>query len=365
MSGVRIRILIASTLALSIVAAGAIGLSSIRSGSSESTMGDLLALCARNGSVDIGCINQGLDAVNLDKPALAAAYVVSDAESSSKLGESCHGIMHLIGQKIYNRVDEVAVSLSSHWAPCGYGLLHGVMERQIIPTNLDEAAAKVKSLCMLGNLQDESRVYGECLHSLGHAIFDSRDNFSQALEVCDTAFATESGVPDRIGCYTGLAMKQRDKVLVEINNGRVIEPNVEAFEEVGQACAVGDSLFALACAPGFIQIATDSSPEHVKPFLSWCSATAPEASNECFRQAGVYMGHFRDKFDSLSSSIAICDSGTATEVESCRIGMVEGLENRGESRARALDELCQSYKASLGREGVGLCAKAREIYPLG
>ena len=325
---------------------------------------DALSVCERDGTFDVACITQSIDSLPVSDAGLFAAGILDLVRGNPELADTCHSIMHTLGRHVSSEVSAIADDLASVWEPCGYGMLHGVYESQSIPIDVSDAGAVVAALCQMGNLESNARLTGECYHALGHAIFDTYKTLKSSLPVCDSAFPgqTEQSRAKRIGCYSGLAMKERDIVLSRIVNGEKISPTIEAFDAVAGACREGDDDFALACAPGFVQVATEFGASHIPSFLQWCSNVTGVGSNQCYQQAGVYMGHFRAKFDSLAQSVNLCSPGSDEAVDLCRTSLVEGLMNRGDSVEKAVGEVCGAYQRAGLPETNRLCELARTRY---
>jgi hypothetical protein len=325
---------------------------------------DALSVCERDGTFDIACITQSIDALPVSDAGLFAAGILDVVRANPELADTCHNIMHTLGRHVSSEIITIADELASVWEPCGYGMLHGVYESQTIPSSVAEAGPVVASLCQMGNIESNSRLTGECYHALGHAIHDTYKTLKASVPVCDAAFPgqTDQDRARRIGCYSGLAMKERDVVLSRIQSGEQVAPTVEAFESIAGACREGDEDFALACAPGFVQVATEFGPTHMPPFLQWCSNVTGVGSSQCYQQAGVYMGHFRANFESLAQSVNLCAPGSDEAVDLCRTSLVEGLMNRGDAVDNAVEEVCVAYQTAGLPASNRLCELARTRY---
>ena len=357
-----IRIVAAAAVLL--VAAGSALVVTQRS-STELTAADVLSVCERDGSYDLACVTQTIDALPLSDAGVFAAGILDVVRANPDLADVCHNIMHTLGRHVASDVVNIADDLATVWEPCGYGMLHGVFESQPIPDTAAEAGPVVASLCQMGNIESDQRLLGECYHALGHAIHDTYKTLQDSVPVCTAAFpgVTEQDRGRRIGCYSGLAMKERDTVLSRIASGEQIEPTLVAFDMIAGACRSGGADFAIACAPGFVQVATEFGADHVGPFLQWCASVTGPGASQCYQQAGVYMGHFRMNFDSLAQSVNLCSPGSEEAVELCRTSLVEGLMNRGEALDSALDQVCAAYQTAGVASSARLCELARERYP--
>lgn len=352
--------LVAAFAVLAVAVATAVTIT--QRGPAQLTAAQALTVCDRDGIYDVNCVTQTIEALPVDNAGVYAAELLSVVQQHPELADACHGLMHTLGRHIADEAGILADQLTDTWEPCGYGLLHGVFEYQDIPDDATAAGAKIAKLCLIGNIPSNDRLLGECYHALGHAIYDTFGGLDAAVPVCDAAFPGDGTFDSsqRVGCYSGLAMKERDEVLKRIYEGERVEPTVAAFDAVAGACRSGGVEFAAACAPGFVQIATEFGPDHVRPFLQWCSTVTPQASVQCYQQAGVYMGHFRAKFDSLAQSVELCSPGSPDAVETCRTSLVEGLLNRGEALESALEQVCDAYQTAKLPNFSQLCSLTRE-----
>ena len=67
-------------------------------------------------------------------------------------------------------------------------------------------------------------------------------------------------------------------------------------------------------------------------------------SVQCYQQAGVYMGHFKDKLGTAQEIISICESATndSIYISTCINSIPEGRMNAGASKEDAVKFLCVS-----------------------
>lgn len=304
-----------------------------------------------NGRLDIGCAIKIAVSRTDANPIADASEVLELSRTDKRYSVGCHSIMHALGQKVaqtseFNKTPEVLRDL---WGPCGYGLLHGVFEKVELPRDPEAAAAKMRTACDVGGIRTDERLHGECLHALGHAAYDHFGEGGASYQVCVSAFpGTSPGMtPARTGCFSGLAMKTRDMLIQRIlDRVASVEPTVEGFATAGRICSLQDDLeWVRSCAPGFVQVATEYGASHMPSFLNWCSSLLQPSALDCYRQAGVYMGHFNSKFDSLEQVMTICGEGEAVNgeevVDVCRASVAEGLQNIGDERPAAVDKVCQ------------------------
>lgn len=289
-----------------------------------------------------------------------AKEYINLSKNNQGLGVYCHQILHYIGgnyplekyQSMSYNKDDFETVLPS----CGYGFLHGFFENTQLTGNDIEDEKLLLKICEPLSSFPNKNLKLECYHAIGHAVSDSYKDVELGKNLCNKVYQGKSEA--LIGCYGGISMKIRDKILVKINMGEIFPPTLAWFKEAGSSCQDGDFLWKLSCAPGFVQLATDQGIEYVKPFLSWCDKTLQPESNQCFQQAGVYMGHFKDKLGTAQKIISICEGATnnSNHIYTCISSIPEGRMNAGASKEDAVKFLC------VNREEFNFCNELYKKY---
>ena len=235
---------------------------------------------------------------NNDGDLLSSAKAYIDLSTNNQgIGVFCHQILHYIGgnyplekyQSVSYNKDDFELVLPS----CGYGFLHGFFENTPLSGKKINDEIILLKICEPLSSFPNKNLKLECYHAIGHAVSDVYNGVEGGKNLCSEVYQENSEA--LIGCFGGVSMKIRDKVLVKINMGERFPPTLAWFNEVGYSCQDGDFLWKISCAPGFVQLATDQGIEYIKPFLSWCEKVLMPESVQCYQQAGVYMGHFKDK----------------------------------------------------------------------
>jgi hypothetical protein len=322
-----------------------------------------------NDRLDVGCATTIVVSRAGTDPVADAVEILELSRTDARYAIGCHSVMHALGQEVakttqFNQTPEVLTDL---WSPCGYGLLHGVFEKVALPTDPVGASQILRGACEVGGIRTDERLHRECLHALGHAVYDYFGQGDESYKVCAATFPGKETVmtTGRTGCFSGLAMKSRDALLQRIlDRVAQVEPTVAGFANAGRVCSQQDDPeWAQACAPGFVQVATEYGASHMPAFLQWCTSVLEPAALDCYRQAGVYMGHFNNKFSSLEEVMTICgenESGIgANVVDLCRASVAEGLKNIGLQPGEAVDRVCR-IMATIPRS-TDVCQLAREI----
>lgn len=360
-----------AAIAVGLLATGALAALALAPQVSKPSTGvaDVVASCQRQDtSVDTNCVHNAISLLPTDSPEELPGLLLAQVQTHIDMGEDCHNLMHTLGKHLADQAEDLAMNLTSEWEPCGYGFLHGVFESQKVPQDASQAGDRLSELCHIGKLNESERLRGECYHALGHAVSDSQEDTQSAINMCAQAFTdqTSSGSSGRIGCYSGVAMKARDQVLYNVTQGLMVPATVEGFSEAAAICESSTQEFALGCAPGFVQIATQYGPSHIGPFLSWCSKLLGEQAKTCYEQAGIYMGHFQQKFYPLEKAVELCGTAAVEYAGACAISLPQGLVNRGYAPTEAVNQACTAFSAvtsgPLKGQGERLCQEAQQMY---
>ena len=280
-----------------------------------------------------------------DQLSKAKAYI-NLSKDNQGLGIYCHQILHYIGSNFplekYQNVNYNKEDFELVLPKCGYGFLHGFFENTPISGNNITDGEILDKICEPLSIYSNKNLKLECFHAIGHAVSDKYEGAEDSKNVCNKAYQGKSEA--LIGCYGGISMKIRDKTLLKINMGEKFPPTIAWFNEIGESCKNGDFLWRISCAPGFIQLATDQGIEYVKPFLSWCTTSLTPDSSQCYQQAGVYMGHFKDKLGTAKEIVSVCESATDNTdyISLCISSIPEGRMNAGASNDDAVKYICKS-----------------------
>jgi len=288
----------------------------------------------------ISCLEDILKTSNDQK--ISVDVYLKLAENESNLGEYCHQFLHSLGKSLIDKNVVIMQNINDdvkRLSSCGYGFLHGFYENTKLTGEINKDRSVIAESCDRLKNDQNQRIISECYHALGHAVSDKYKNTELSKDVCNQAF--EKNIEAKIGCFGGVAMKIRDQLLLEINNGSKFPATVEWFKEVGKNCQSDDQLWIISCAPGFIQLATDQGIEYVKPFLTWCDSTM-KISEQCYQQAGVYLGHFSNKLGTPEELINICETSSQNPkyIFKCISSLPEGRMNSGDTKEKAVEFIC-------------------------
>jgi len=135
--------------------------------------------------------------------------VFADHETRPEIFSRCHAAAHYLGRQAYKEIQQVAETYEQCTSACWGGCYHGVIEQYIaennlFPGDLDALTAEILTVCGTEDDYDKPRVFGECLHGIGHAMmFITNADLPRSLEFCDVL----PSVQQREVCYGGIFME--------------------------------------------------------------------------------------------------------------------------------------------------------------
>lgn len=326
----RRRIFAASALIVAAGAAGWIGLNLFTSSEAVAGVDQLnvnqtqLAIFVRE--VD-GCANvdarSAWDCVNqlvLSRaPDLGVATTLAGLRQSLEkypdlFEQNCHRNMHYLGEYAGETFTDVDAALAVGGPDCQFGYYHGVIEgyARVTPRLWDE----INDLCVKLSDDPNSYVYGECSHSLGHAIVTrTQDRIPEGLERCRLLQRDQ----DVSACATGIFMSWSnalDKLLREPGiTQNDLDPKFQypPAQARWEMCPNLDDLMAGACALFFAET-TIHDAEHLSAFRNWCHTTFSGREHvryNCHAGVGRVSGGY-EEFLNLGrwpGVVALCTSG--------------------------------------------------------
>lgn len=116
------------------------------------------------------CFEETADKLIKEKGITFTLDQVADAaRNTSSFGDSCHGLMHILGKTAYEyyKLDK-NFEPSPNMNNCSYGFYHGFMETMFGESGSYQEGA---DFCrMLDQKSQEVNITGECFHGLGHGV---------------------------------------------------------------------------------------------------------------------------------------------------------------------------------------------------
>ncbi len=271
-------------------------------------------------------------------PDILAMLAKLDDESPVK--ESCHALMHYIGQDEYAATGDLPTTFArcATQIACGEGCFHGAVEGYMMDTG-DIAAEFLPALCDKSFTLTQTN-HDACTHGIGHALMlVHRGDIMPSLERCDAL--TEERA--REFCYAGVFMENVFGYGSPFHPSRFLDPERPAYpctvlpERYGDMCYESQSSYvfnylggpdkaAAFCATvpeahqttcygnigGDVVVGT-ASPGAVRAACS----LAPEgvARERCYQQALVFRLHMTS--GDVRALRPLCDAADATVQTSC------------------------------------------------
>jgi len=177
--------------------------------------------CGNKPSMEVsGCI-VNLVATIADSGEVGAAISVlrEGMTVSSDLIGKCHNAAHGIGRTAVRLGGDLLEVYALPFPDCRFGLYHGALEEHTSGMSRNELIEDLNGLCAYFG-QASSAATQECVHVLGHFVFDrSGDDIGKAVKDC-TAFA-EPTLHSR--CVDGTLMQATDAARASVGKPRDLE----------------------------------------------------------------------------------------------------------------------------------------------
>lgn len=148
----------------------------------------------------------------VERNALSAVFMVlEENQQTPKVFESCHVLLHFMGQSAFKKFQNVRETFRNGSHACFAGFYHGVLEGYFMQANLllpadgnfDALKKAIPKICTDTDRSGIKKDYYECLHGVGHALmFVTDGELPQALKLCDALPASETD-----WCYSGTFME--------------------------------------------------------------------------------------------------------------------------------------------------------------
>lgn len=221
--------------------------------------------------------------------AVMQAYVEFVTADGKSIQEQCHRSAHYLGEYAGETVPVVDDALALGGNFCQFGYYHGVIEGHArVSENLWD---DLPYLCLKITQDTESTVYGECVHSLGHAIVTrTKYDIGVGLQKCLLLQVYR----EQTSCGTGIFMSWSNELDRKINAS---QPLTAEFTQVGKdsrwdMCATVDPLMAEPCVQFFAET-TSMTSSGLSDYAKWCEkefASNLDVIASCYRGIGRVSG---------------------------------------------------------------------------
>ncbi len=242
------------------------------------------------------CYQEYFKQITLKKDPRVAIITLIELESLDPFAaQSCHEILHIIGDTAYERYKDVNIALPYGNDMCFNGYYHGILESYMGAFDDQHLAEELPNICKLGPDGRISQNYFDCVHGLGHGLtIRFEDDVFRALPYCGllkTAF-------DRNSCYNGAFMQN---IVVD----------------------------------GVSHHSTNLKPEDP---LYPCNSVAEDQKDACYLIQTSYVMMVVN--DDVNKAFKICDSAETNYVKTCYQSMGRDIASLTAGDASKIVEMC-------------------------
>lgn len=251
--------------------------------------------------------------------AVSEAYIEFVSADGSSIQEQCHRSAHYLGEYAGETIPVVDDALKVGGNFCQFGYYHGVIEGHArVSENLWD---ELPYLCLKITQDPESTVYGECIHSLGHAIVTrTKYDIDVGLQRCLLLPVYR----EQTSCGTGIFMSWSNELDRRANSGQSLSAEFTQVSKDSRwdMCPVVDSLMAEPCVQFFAETTSMTIPG-LLDYVKWCETefpSAPDVIASCYRGIGRVSGGEAGfaKVGGWSGVVALCtDSASEAHIEEC------------------------------------------------
>ena len=227
-----------------------------------------------------------------------------DRTSQSMVRIDCHNLTHEIGNRAYQKYQDLVMALNHAKQVCGFGYTHGAIESYVEAS--DNSLETLKVMC---DTYTEKRDKLQCHHAAGHALMIYYGNdVPLALKGCDR-YADDRA---KKFCAQGLFMENfsadEDHRSQFVSSENPFYPCNEQKDIYKSDCYLMAPLYYMSL-----------HPDGFKTILKWCSTAEKKFKGWCVR--GAAFQTLRYDFTSKEME-QFCLSGTKDQVKPCIDGVV-------------------------------------------
>jgi hypothetical protein len=212
-----------------------------------------------------------------------------EINTNSRLENSCHSIVHSIGQKAYEVLKSVPDALLFQDTVCNSGYTHGVLESYF--NSIDEITSDIEKVC--SNTNNDFQAW-QCYHGIGHGfMFFTNNELNLSLDYCG-----QLNSKDAEACANGVLME---------NFGGDENIHTSEFTDISNPnnpCAELDDSFSDDC---YVYAPTYYLSQNVDDYrgaIQWCEKSQEAFKDSCVR--GVGSQFFKDFVDQPEKINSFC-----------------------------------------------------------
>lgn len=241
-----------------------------------------------------------------------------DADNGT-IKEQCHRSAHYLGEYAGETIPVVDDALAAGGSFCQFGYYHGVIEGYARVSN--KLWEELPHLCGKITKDTGSTVYGECVHSLGHAVVTrTKYDIPKGLDRC----LLLPTYRERTSCGTGIFMSWSNELDRKINSGKSLSAEFTQVPKDSRwdMCPSVPEGMTEPCVQFFAET-TSMTIEGLLKYVKWCEAefpSRPEVISSCYRGIGRVSGGEAGfaKVGGWPGVIALCtDNESQVHVDEC------------------------------------------------
>lgn len=313
-----------------------------------------------------GCVRElAREATGVGAWGAALAMLRESVERHQDMVGRCHNETHLVGEALYDAGTPLEVLYAVPFPDCRFGFYHGGLTSHTRDMDLEELSAALPSLCaFFGN--ELVPATQECVHVLGHFIFDrAGTDLPAAFERCMEFIPEEL----RSRCVDGVLMQAVDTVRpAVVDRDHPARPVLDRVwgadrdtqrQRVLEVCAqLGSASAAYVCYTNISQAATVLWEKDFPAVHELCLALDSRWHRPCFE--GIAASGFASLDWDASLIADACHASDSPATVYC-IGSMAFTFGLQDSPARAAEvcELARPYERDACTEGVERGIKVR------
>jgi hypothetical protein len=257
----------------------------------------LLSACTHMDGMDAA--KKYTELVQEQDPGAALKELANDLEADPELANTCHMMVHAIGNSAFDRYGFVeAMTYASDL--CGSGYMHGATEKYIAAQ--DDPEAVLKNVCPAD--------YGACFHGVGHGLmmFHNGD-VSEALKNC-SEFPEQK---EQVQCSEGVFMELFSSD-TNVHKNKRLDP-----ENPMGLCQDQSDLYKSACYFYVPRYFLKMKPDAYSELMNTCSILSDGFDQQCARGAGSAV--MKTNLSRIPFVIQTCESAPENLKNACFSGL--------------------------------------------
>lgn len=259
-------------------------------------------------------------------------------EGKEEVFSRCHEVTHFLGRLEYEKTNDTKKALSTCTGVCHGGCYHGVMEGYLkdklsdvsLPTD-EQLGREVAGMCGDASDYDSTRLYGECLHGVGHALmFVTEADLPRSLRLCDGL--TPGTAPEV--CYGGVFMENSSSSTNADHPSKFLKADDPLYP-----CTALDDRYKKICYAYQSSYFVELTRQNWSEVIRLCETVPPPYQDGCFRFVGSNQVGRTQELAVMRDTCLIVQEPSLRR--SCLQGVVAGLGGRYIGNMKKMSSFCQ------------------------